>query len=351
MHLVIDAREIGNPQRTGKGLWTEHVVRALIAKGVSLLLLTDASFPEGFPRPPHVDIRRLRFSGLRWHLEAWGLMRRLPDAVYLSPTSFIVPFLIGEQAATAIVVHDMIAFRNEPHDRKATIIERLTLKRAALSARWIFVLSEATKRDLLARYPEIAPSRVTVVYAGPVHPADAASPKSSAGAILCPGTLCPRKNQLRLLQAYAQLPEELRSKHPLLLAGGRGWHDDEILAVAHATPNVHRLGYVSDEEMDLLYGEAAVLALPSLYEGFGLPVLSALQRGIPVLTSNRGSLPEVAGNAAVMVNPEDVSAIRSALLRLLTDDGLRSDLRQKGQEQAKRFSWEKTADLILAALR
>lgn len=349
MHLLIDIREACHPQKTGKGIWTEQCVRALIARGVPMTLLTDAPLPEGFPRPPHVTVRRLRGRGIAWHVAAARLLLRSPDVTYVSPTSFIVPFLVGSRARTVIVVHDLIAFQSGSHNRKARWIERLTLGRAVRRAHAVCVLSEATRRDVLARFSDVKAARVTTVFAGPVHEGTATSP--SATTILCPGTLCPRKNQFRLLQAYAGLSEELRKAHPLIFAGGRGWNDGDCIRLLADVPEAQWVGYVSDEAMDRLYADAAVVAVPSLYEGFGLPVLTAMRRGIPVLTSSRGSLAEVAGDAAVIVDPEDVDAIREGLQRLLTENMLRDDLRKRGTRQASVFSWERTATLLMKAMQ
>ncbi|TSC99579.1 MAG: group 1 glycosyl transferase, partial [Candidatus Peregrinibacteria bacterium Greene1014_49] len=169
--------------------------------------------------------------------------------------------------------------------------------------------------------------------------------------ILCPGTLCPRKNQLRLLKAYAGLPPNLRNQYRLLLIGGRGWKDAEIIALATTTPGAEWRGYVPEEKYRELLSRCSVLAFPSLYEGFGLPVLDALQRGIPVLTTNRGSLPEVAGSCAVTVDPESVESIQNGLKRILSDSDLRQKLRRNGPSQAKKFSWERTAELLLSVLQ
>ena len=168
--------------------------------------------------------------------------------------------------------------------------------------------------------------------------------------MLCIGTLCPRKNQLRLIRAWNRLPQHLRISSKLIFAGGRGWRDAEIVVLAEHSPGVEWRGYVEESELRDLLTNATFLALPSLKEGFGLPVLDAMTLGVPVLTSNRSSMKEITGNAALLVDPEDINAIAKGLEQLLTDENLRKDLSEKGKKQAEKFSWEKTVDVLLKTL-
>jgi alpha-1,3-rhamnosyl/mannosyltransferase len=162
-------------------------------------------------------------------------------------------------------------------------------------------------------------------------------------------TLEPRKNLRRLLAAYSGLPAGLRERHPLVMAGGKGWLlDEENLAGLDAAM---RLGHVATDDLVALYSAATVFAYPSLAEGFGLPVVEAMACGAPVLTSNVSSLPEVAGDAARLVDPQDADAIRDTLRNLLEDPEARSDLRRRGFERAATFSWERTARETLELYR
>ena len=163
---------------------------------------------------------------------------------------------------------------------------------------------------------------------------------------LCVSTLEPRKNLIRLLRAYRSLDEALRSATPLVLVGSRGWQDREIVAeVARAEGEgwLRYLGYVSESDLPSLYASCAVFVYPSLYEGFGLPVLEAMQSGAPVITSNASSLPEVGGDAVLYCDALEVESIRQELTAALSDADLRADLSDRGLEQAKRFSWHLTA--------
>nr|AUN37321.1 glycosyl transferase group 1 [uncultured bacterium] len=168
------------------------------------------------------------------------------------------------------------------------------------------------------------------------------------------GTLQPRKNLARLLAAHAALPAELRRAHPLLVVGSRGWAAEEeigALSGAVAKGNAMWLQHVPDEELSTIFQNACALALPSLYEGFGLPLVEAFASGIPVLTSNVSAMPEVAGNAAVYVDPLDEKQIADGLQRILVDEGLRAELVSLGTERAREFSWQRCARQTLDVYR
>jgi glycosyltransferase involved in cell wall biosynthesis len=168
--------------------------------------------------------------------------------------------------------------------------------------------------------------------------------------ILTVGTLEPRKNLPMLVRAFAALHEQF--PHDLVLAGPEGWLMDEIertIAESGIGDRVRRIGFVDDEALVALYNGADVVAVPSLYEGFGLPVLEAMASGAPVLTSNVSSLPEVAGDAAVLVDPANLDSVVDGLRQMLASDELRARLRAAGPAQAAPFTWERTASLTHAA--
>jgi glycosyltransferase involved in cell wall biosynthesis len=172
------------------------------------------------------------------------------------------------------------------------------------------------------------------------------------------GTLQPRKNLARVIDAFARLAGNpalapTLSDVQLVLAGKRGWLYDDLFAQVTRLGLASRVvfpGYIEDTDLPALLGGALALVFPSLYEGFGIPVLEAGACGVPVITSNTSSLPEVAGDAALLVDPHDVDAIADAMLRIATDAELRAELDRRGQENVKRFSWEKCARETLAVL-
>jgi glycosyltransferase involved in cell wall biosynthesis len=172
--------------------------------------------------------------------------------------------------------------------------------------------------------------------------------------ILCVGSIEPRKNIARLLQAYARLISARQKGVQLVIAGGTGWLNTEIYLTVRRLgleTQVHFIGYVEENDLPVVYSLATIFVYPSLYEGFGLPVLEAMQCGVPVLTSNVSSLPEVAGNATLLVTPTEVEDIAYGLRRLLEDADLRSELRTRGYQRAQEFSWERCARETLAVYK
>jgi len=164
----------------------------------------------------------------------------------------------------------------------------------------------------------------------------------------------PRKNVPGLLQAYRLLLDEKATTAPLVVVGGKGWLYDEIfghLEALHLSEQVRFLHDVPDADLPGLYNAAGVLTTPSFYEGFGLPALEAMSCGTPVVVADRASLPEVVGDAGLLVNPDEPEEIARALKRVLTDETLRGQMRDQGLKQAGRFSWERTAKKTLAVYR
>jgi glycosyltransferase involved in cell wall biosynthesis len=349
MRIAMDIREACKDSPTGKGQWLRGLLSELLRRGIPFLGYSDVDLPSSF-HGSSLECVVFPMHGVRWHRAvARRLLREREADVYLSPTSFIVPFLLGTKFPCVPVVHDLIAFTDRSHERRATWIERLTLPRAMRSASHVVTVSATTKHVLLERFPSLSGDRVTPVFAGP-SAARATEQRPDGRTILCVGTLSLRKNQRSLIEAFTRLPEHLRAQSRLVLAGGRGWRDDAIVRLAGETPGVEWLGYVDDPTYRTLLSSCTVLALPSFDEGFGLQVLDALQSGVPVLTSGRGALREVCGNAAHYVDPEDIASIASGLELLLTNERLRFDLRERALEQAKQYSWVRTADLLLEAL-
>ena len=176
----------------------------------------------------------------------------------------------------------------------------------------------------------------------------------AGGYLLVVATQEPRKNLIRLATAYAALPARLRDRHPLVIVGARGWLSadlEKILAPLEACGSIRRLGYVSEEDLPMIYAGAHAFAFPSLYEGFGLPVLEALASGTPVLTSNVSSLPEICAGIALCVDPLDDEALRNGLERLLDDEDWRTRSAASGLAHAANFPWSRCVDETVGVYR
>ena len=228
----------------------------------------------------------------------------------------------------------------------------------------VVVVSESTGRDL-TRLLEIPPGRVHRIYEARGHDTDGELPPARVDEVrarydlddgpyvLSVGTLEPRKNHERLIRAFEALPSRFDDVR-LAVAGGEGWRSRGIHRAVETSPareRIRLLGPVPGRDLPALYAGATVFALASLYEGFGLPVLEAMAMGTPVLTSDVSSLPEVAGDAALLVDPHSTEAVRDGLERLLGDAGLRGRLARRGRERERRFTWRRAAEETLDVYR
>jgi glycosyltransferase involved in cell wall biosynthesis len=277
--------------------------------------------------------------------------------VVLATNSYLMAALARVPAVAT--VYDLAAFRKDITLPRGAAFERLTLPLAVRRAARLLSISVATRDDLVARFPAAArKSDVVELAADPVF--GVAAPDASPIAptygiekpyVLALGTLEPRKNLPRLIEAFGRLPTALRDAHELVLVGGSGWGTAEIhTSIARHRDLVRPLGHVPDADLPGLYREATLFAYPSLFEGFGLPVLEAMTAGTAVVTSNLSSLPEVGGDAVRYVDPHDIGSISDALAALLSDTAERERLAAAGRERAGRFSWERTARETLAAV-
>lgn len=229
-------------------------------------------------------------------------------------------------------------------------------------AKRIFTISESTKNDIIEQY-KVAPAHVIVTYPGikknlsgiKETMVDVKKKYTIAkNYVLFVGTLQPRKNIVRLVEAFAKIIEEKQIDDlNLVVVGKKGWLYEKILASPanlKILDKVKFLDFVPDDDLPSLYQEALCYILPSLYEGFGLPVLEAMKYGCPVITSNVSSLPEAGGDAALYVDPLDVSDIAEKMMKVIDSKKLRDEMREKGYAHLKKFSWEKTARETLEVL-
>lgn len=356
MSLVIgiDARAAAEVP-AGRGRYVRELLRALAqlpeAEEVRFELWARERWPEAT-----LDERfAWRLVGLpdpAWHL---AVALRAGGEAFLSTNSYLTAW--ATRVPTVVVVYDLVAFvpgGAAAAQQRAARIERATISPALRRARALACISQATRDELEARFPRARGKSHTIplAAASPPHPPVALDPALGLGErpfVLAVGTLEPRKNLERLIAAWTRLPARLRAEHTLALVGPRGWQDDAILTAAHEH-GARLLGRVDDAQLQALYAGCAAFAYPSLHEGFGLPVLEAMAAGAPVLTSAASSLPEVAGDAALLIDPRDTAAIATGLQRLLTEPGLADGLRAKGRQRARAFSWERTARETLGLL-
>lgn len=346
-------------ERTGVGNYLARLVEAMgrVApdEDIALYLHTPAREPLPFPSVRVPPSPLWTTARLAMHLAAHGGPR-----VMLYPAHSL-PLWTG-RSRSVVTIHDL-AFELFP--RHFTRADRLRLRaitrHAVLRADLLLADSDATRDDLV-RVMGVPESRVRRVHLGvdarfaPPPPGVVAEVRSRYGLsrpfILMVGTLQARKNHATLIRALPLLHAR-GVDVDLVAAGGKGWLFDETMRLVRdlgMEAHVRFLGYVPDEDLPGLYGAAEAAALVSLYEGFGLPVLEAMACGAPVLVSNVSSLPEVGGDAVLMVEPLDVEAVADALARLVLDSSLRAELRARAPRHLRRFSWDRTARETLDVL-
>ncbi|MCA1569061.1 MAG: glycosyltransferase family 4 protein [Chloroflexi bacterium] len=352
LRIGIDARAAAE-EGAGGGRVVRELVRALAARDDphAYRLYTRDVWPE--PLDGRFTWRAIAARDPVWHLRTALAASRECD-VYLSTNSYLTAWFT--RVPVAPMVFDLVAFDPALRpQRRSGIIERATLGPAVRRSTVLLAISQTTADDLVARFPRargktvVTPLAVAPSLAVPAKALPAGIPERDF--VLTVGTLEPRKNLPRLVAAYSRLPHAMQDAHPLVVTGRMGWEADETLAALAALGDrAIRTGFVADGELGLLYRRCALFAYPSLGEGFGLPVLEAMAAGAPVLTSDRSSLPEVGGDAAVYCDPTDIASIADALAGLLGDPQRRERLRTAGPLRASAYSWDRTAAAVLGAL-
>jgi glycosyltransferase involved in cell wall biosynthesis len=366
MHIGIDASRLSVAARTGTERYSYEVLAALAQQPAQH---TYTLYCNGVPDalPPLGPAFRLRnipaprlWTHARLSAELW---RHAPDVLFVP--SHVIP--LWHPPRSVVTIHDLgyLAFP-AAHTRARRIELHLTTLWSALAARRIIAISQATRADLVQHYG-ISPNKIDVVHHGlspQFRPLDGAAVAEACaryglGApgsyLLYVGTVQPRKNLARLIDAFAQVARQEAGGAALrlVIAGKRGWLTEEIerrAAAGGVAGQVVFPGFVADADLPALLSGALAFVFPSLYEGFGMPVLEAMACATPVLTSTTSALPEVAGDAALLVDPHDTEAIAEGIARLLSDAALRERLRERGMQRAAQFTWQRCASETLRVL-
>ncbi len=352
--------------KAGIGRYAHSLARALIEQRPGSMALfynrvAGSQPPAGLERVP---ARTVKAGYKPWRMAVWlgqvarvSFARLMPGAELFHATEHLLPYL--GRVPTVLTVHDMI-FKLFPEHQKRQNYWYLnaTMPLYCRRADAIITVSESSKRDIVQHY-RLDPAHVHVIYeaASPEFvpaPVDAVArvreryglPERFA---LHVGTIEPRKNLTRLVEAMQRLRDQGLTV-PLVIVGGKGWlYEDfferlEQLEVRH---DVHFPGYVAAEDLPAVYTAATLTVVPSVYEGFGLPVLEAMSCGAPVVCSDRSSLPEVGGQAARYFDPHQVDSMAEAIAAVWTEPALAEQMQALGREQAARFSWSRAAEQTL----
>lgn len=361
--IGIDASRVATSRFTGTERYSGRIVAELLEQGrdMDFRLYLNRRVPLDLAQRSGTIQRTIPFPRLWTHARLSAELAFHPVDVLFVPAHVVPPI---HPRATVVTIHDL-GYLYEPQAHRDWSRRYLdwTTRWSVRAANKIIAISQATKNDLIHFY-RVRPDRVSVIYHGiderflPVSQSETERVRHEIGVeretrfILFVGTLQPRKNLVRLVEAFEKLADG-DSGITLVLAGYRGWMMEDIDQAIASSRHRNRVilpGRIPDADLPALYSAAATVALPSLYEGFGLPALEAMACGSPVLVSNRGALPEVVGNAALIVDPLSSDAIAAGLTKL-TDSALRAQLSKGGRERAKQFRWENAGRETLSVLR
>lgn len=375
MRIYIEA-EHTKRQKTGVGYYTYNLIKALqktdnkndytllfwkilLKKGYSPIEITAPNFKNKFIRFSYHLYYKLFKLGLGIPLNFFA---KKPDLALF--TNFVLFPVYGGKKV--VVIYDL-SFKKYPQysDKKNEIFLNKFVPKAVKKADHIITISQNSKKEIIEFY-NASPDKVSII--NPSYSKDIFKPqkkdsiekikekyKIGSNYFLFTSSLEPRKNVLGIIKAYVSLPLEIRKENSLVLVGGKGWKDEEIwLEIEKQRKQGNKIitpGYVLEEELPIFYSGANIFLYPSIYEGFGIPILEAMACGAPVITSNISSMPEVAGDAALLVNPEKSEEIKEAIIEIVNNDNLRKDLIDKGFKQIKKFSWEESAKKLLEVFK
>jgi glycosyltransferase involved in cell wall biosynthesis len=355
MRIAIDASRITSARRTGTERYALELTRHLITANAErpqpyslTLYFRDTPPRDLLPAAPHVSYRIIPFRRGWTHLRfAAALWHDRPDLTFVP--AHTLPVLMPGRAC--VTVHDLgYHLFPQAHPLKQRLYLALTTRYSALRAACVLADSRATRSDLTRIYG-IRPEKISVIYPAitppPIRLVDVRTryhlPERYFVFI---GTLQPRKNIARLVQAYQRFRALSGERVGLVLAGARGWLYDEAWTAGAADITI--TGFIDEDDKGALLANAEAMVFPSLYEGFGFPVLEAMSCETPVIASSTSSLPELVGDAGLLVDPLDVDDIAQAMARVATDNALRNTLIERGSQQWRRFQWAASARQLLA---
>ena len=360
MKVLYFSDALAKRRRYGLGRYAEELSEALEHVAPDVGLARVAAHAEGEP-PPEV---RVLPGGRRVLAGAWSTLGA-PPVEWLSPGFDVLhnvemAYPVATRKPEVVTIHDLGPLTHpEWFSQARPTLKQAAVRRAARRAACVICVSQATADAYLGLVGEAAAGRVRVIHEGvgpfffePVGPSDldglADMPPPEAPFFLWMGSkLNPRKNLDRIVEGFERAAREI--PHHLVLAGAVGWDAEDVLEQIRRSPvadRIHRPGFVTDAQLRALYARATAFLYVSRLEGFGLPILEAMASGGAVVTSSVSSMPEVAGDAALLVDPLDVDAIADAIVRLATDAGLGADLRARGAARAREFDWATCARAV-----
>ena len=362
MNIGVDARPL-TYLLTGIGVYLKHLLEALqtVDDANHYYLISNGPILLNLHNPKWSKIQgrlKKKLLSTLW-MQSWApvIAGQHNLDIFWSPRHHL-PILLPSRLKTVLTIHD-ITHRLFPETMALPnlLVEKLLMHLSLRRADCVIAVSETTRKGLVDNYA-INPAKITTVLPGKPHlptaglHRDTKRPELPARFFLFVGTLDPRKNLVRVLKAFEQIKPDNHNIY-LVIVGEGGWKINafkQFLRSYKKKDRVMLAGYVSRASLKFFYEKAICLLFPSLYEGFGFPILEAMSCGTPVITSETSSMPEVAAEAAILVNPNDISAIAAAMSEILTNSEMRRVLVARGYQRAADFSWRKCAQETLRTL-
>ncbi len=359
MTIGIDASRASIRQKTGTEVYSYNLIKHLAKcdHKNQYILYTNRALKFDFLLPKNFKVKVLPFLRFWTQIRlAWEMLIRQPDILFIP--AHTIPWIHPKN--TVVTIHGL-EYEHFPEAYSGFDLWHLR-KSTRLASKWakkIITISKNTKKDLIKFYG-VKDEQVKVVHLG-YQKYEVRSKKYGVAEtlrfpkpyLLFIGRLEKRKNLVRLVKAFARLKNNKKIVHKLVLAGKPGYGYEQIkcsIKDLDLEKDVILPGYISDKDLPYLIKGADVFVYPSLYEGFGMPILEAMNLGVPVVTSNTSALPEIAGEAALLVDPKSPDEIAKAIYKLIEDEDFKDRLVRKGLKQAKKFSWEKCAKETLTVL-
>ncbi|XOJ84603.1 glycosyltransferase family 1 protein [Methylophilaceae bacterium Uisw_099_01] len=358
MRIGVDTRSLSEPI-SGIGRYTLSLLELMVLdESHEWVLYSHRPILQGQWNLKNVTVRTLSFpKWFRGLYIPWTLfvlpfwVKQDNIDIFWSPAHRL-PIFLSKSIASVVTIHDLV-WKHAPETMRpfGKFLDSSFMPKSVEIADKVIAVSKSTAQDLYNEVPQTKQKTRVIYEAGPLAFRKVIKHKTiNKKYLLFVGTLEPRKNLPRLLEAYSLLPLSYKKEYSFYIVGGKGWGKDDIGSIVEYL-NIKRyvkiLGYLSDKELAKIYQEASLFVMPSLYEGFGLPLLEAMSFGVPIVTSNISSMPEIVGNAAILADPYSVNSIKEGIKKILTDEQLRSLLSTAGIKQSKKFSWKIAAKKTL----
>ena len=349
MKLLIDARPFTKPiSGIGRVLSNTISSACVKASGINYSLACPKELNKDFEKFQNIS-QVYPSSFLEWYGYKLGNISKTIEADMLWGCSHRLPFYKSNKFKSVLTIHDLV-WKKYPDTMttKGLLAERLLFGHAVNVSDSIMCVSHSTAHDLIQYFPK-AEDKISVIYPG-VEKSTIKPTKPEKPFMLFVGTIEPRKNLSSLLKAYASLSEAIKNNIDLVIAGGHGWGEKNLLVFVEHLGLKHRIKYVpspSQIKLNNLYAQCQFLVLPSLYEGFGLPLAEVMQYGKPVITSNWSSMPEVTGDAGLLVNSKNVGELKEAIEELVCNSKLLRDLGRRASIRSALFHQEKNAQNLI----